>query len=147
MSDNYEEIPDSEPMIVMEAAAEYYTPFQNVYVSRRGVDPHFVIDLMELYHFTKQEMAHLTDISTKTLDRNLQSGPKFQGLQSDRLLQLAELFHEGVDVFGSKDKFLKWLNAKIPALGNTAPKEWLDTHRGIMLISDELGRIKHGIFA
>ncbi len=136
-----------ESMIVKEAAAEYYTPFQKVHVSRRGVDPKFVIDLMELYHFSKQEIAHLADISTKTLERNLQSGKKFQGLQSDRLLQLAELYKEGVDVFGSKEKFINWLNAQIPALGNTAPKEWLDTHQGITLISDELGRIKHGIFA
>ncbi len=135
------------PSKVGEAAVAYDTPVKKIHLSRSGLSTHFVVDLMESYQFSKQETSRLADISTKTLERHLQSGKMFTGLQSDRLLELAELYQEGMAVFGSKEKFLKWLNAKIPALGNTAPKEWLDTHHGIAMISDELGRIQHGIFA
>ncbi len=138
-----------EPTIdkVEEAAIAYNSPSRRVHISRHGLSTNFVIDLMESYHFSKQETSRLADISTKTLERHLQSGKMFTGLQSDRLLELADLYNEGIDVFGNQEKFIKWLNAKIPALGNTAPKDWLDTHQGIVMISDELGRIKHGIFA
>ncbi len=147
MSKIYKTPKDPKPSMVMEAAAVYHSPVQKIQKTRDGLEPEFVVDLMELYRFSKQEASRLADISTKTLERHLQSGKKFQGLQSDRLLELAELYAEGLEVFGSKDKFLKWLNSEIPALGNTFPKEWLDTHLGITLVSDELGRIKHGIFA
>lgn len=132
---------------VEEVTAAYYSPLKKVSISRNGLSTDFVLDLMKSYDFSKQETSRLADISTKTLERHLQSGKMFVGLQSDRLLELAELYQEGIDVFGKREKFIKWLNAKIPALGNTAPKEWLDTHHGIMMISDELGKIKHGIFA
>jgi putative toxin-antitoxin system antitoxin component (TIGR02293 family) len=132
---------------VEEVVAAYYSPLKKVSISRNGLSIEFVIDLMQSYDFSKQETSRLADISTKTLERHLQSGKMFVGLQSDRLLELAELYQGGIEVFGARDKFIKWLNAKIPALRNTAPKEWLDTHHGITMISDELGKIKHGIFA
>ncbi|MFT6866667.1 MAG: putative toxin-antitoxin system antitoxin component (TIGR02293 family) [Cyclobacteriaceae bacterium] len=139
--------PSSFPSKVEEAAMAYDTPVKKILLSRSGLSTHFVLDLMASYQFSKQEISRLANISTKTLERHLQSGRMFSGLQSDRLLELAELYHEGIALFGSREKFLKWLNAKIPALGDTAPKEWLDTHHGIAMISDELGRIQHGIFA
>ncbi|MCV9387280.1 type II RES/Xre toxin-antitoxin system antitoxin [Reichenbachiella ulvae] len=132
---------------VEEAAISYDTPTKKIELSRQGVSPEFVLDLMTVYQFSKQEASRLTDISSKTLDRHIQSGKFFTGLQSDRILELAELFHEGLDVFGSQEKFLRWLSSSLPALGNTRPKDWLDTHHGIQMITDELGRIKHGIFA
>ncbi len=139
--------PDPEVSMVAEAAAAYDTPQKKVYYSREGIDPDFVLDLMASYQFSKQMISRLTDISTKTLDRHFHSGKAFTGLQSDRLLELAELYNEGIRTFGAQTKFLKWLDSRLPALGDTAPKEWLDTHHGIQMISDELGRIRHGIFA
>ena len=139
--------PDTTPSKVEEAAMTYNTPVKKVALSRKGLSPDFVLDLMQSYQFSKQEASKLTDISAKTLDRHFQSGKNFTGLQSDRLLELAELYLAGIEVFGTRDKFLKWLNAETPALGHSAPKEWLDTHEGISMIADELGRIKHGIFA
>lgn len=137
-----------ESMQFNEAAAIYHrSPDTAIRLSRMGVEPEFVVDLMDAYRFSKQEASYLANISTKTLDRHLQSGKSFKGLQSDRFLELAELMHQGVNTFGSKEKFVQWLNSKIPALNNAMPREWLDTHKGIELIEDELGRIRHGIFA
>ena len=133
--------------LVREAAVAYNTPIKKIQLSRVGIAPDFVVDLMSSYHFSKVETARLTDISAKTLDRHIQSGKNFTGLQSDRLIDLADLYMEGLDAFGSNAKFIQWLNAKTAALGNTTPKSWLDTQRGISLISDQIGRIKHGIFA
>lgn len=140
-------MPEAELSTVAEAAEAYNSPVMKVYISRSGVSAEFVLDLMRSYGLDKVSISRLADVSSKTLDRYLISGQRFSGLQADRLLELADLFNEGVGVFGNPEKFRRWLHSKIPALNNTAPMEWLDTHEGITLISNELGRIKYGIFA
>lgn len=146
MSKNYAKEKDL-PSTVSEAAIAYHTPYQKVSLARHGVTISFVKDLLEKYNFSKQELSQLIDISPKTLDRHLQSGKLFSGLQAERLLRLAELFQQGKEVFGKEEKFLKWINSEVIALQNTKPISWLDTQQGIDLISDEMGRIQHGIFA
>ncbi len=132
---------------VAEMAAIYHTPFVRASIARTGISTSFVLDLMHLLGFKKQETALLIDISPKTLDRHLKMEKPFTGLQSDRLLELAELYQKGENVFGNNQKFLRWLNSTLPALNNTPPREWLDTQQGIKAIMNELGRIQHGIFA
>lgn len=135
------------PSRVSEMVAEYQTPFQKAAMARHGISTAFVTDLMKSLEINKAETARLIDISPKTLDRHLQGGRLFKGLQSDRILELADLYNQGIEVFGNKQKLLKWLTSNSPALGNTTPREWLDTQQGIEAVSHELGRIKHGIFA
>jgi uncharacterized protein (DUF2384 family) len=49
--------------------------------------------------------------------------------------------------FGSEENFHTWMETKSIPLGGVKPKGLLDTTYGINLITDELGRIEHGIFA
>ncbi|MEM7548733.1 MAG: antitoxin Xre/MbcA/ParS toxin-binding domain-containing protein [Bacteroidota bacterium] len=135
------------PSSVSDVAVAYGNPFKSAGMARNGVAPMLVMDLMDQFKFTKQETAELIDVSSKTLDRHFKAGRAFRGLQSDRILELGNLYNQGVEVFGSQNKFLKWLDSKLPALGNTSPREWLDTQLGIEAISDEIGRIKYGLFA
>ncbi|MCF6353375.1 MAG: DUF2384 domain-containing protein [Cyclobacteriaceae bacterium] len=132
---------------VAEMQAVYQTPFSFAQIARAGVTTSFIFDLMNLLGLKKQETASLIDISTKTFDRHLKTAKPFTGLQSDRILELAELHQKGEQVFGNNAKFLLWLNSPIAVLNNTAPREWLDTQQGIKIIMTELGRIEHGIFA
>ena len=135
------------PETVAEMGVVYHTPFSRAQIARSGIATTFLLDLMKLFDFKKQETATLIDISTKTLDRHLKMNKPFTGLQSDRILELAELYRRGEEVFGNNEKFIKWLDSKLAVLKNTTPKEWLDTQQGIKAIMIELGRIKHGIFA
>ena len=52
-----------------------------------------------------------------------------------------ELLNRGVEVFGSKDIYLKWLHQKNKAYGNKAPSEFTDKE-----INDMLYRIEHGVY-
>lgn len=132
---------------VSDVAVAYGNPYKTASISRNGIAPMLVLDLMNQFKFTKQETAELIDVSSKTLDRHFKAGRAFKGLQSDRILELSNLYNQGIEVFGDRKKFLKWLDSKLPALGNTSPREWLDTQQGIEAISDEIGRIKYGLFA
>jgi uncharacterized protein (DUF2384 family) len=48
---------------------------------------------------------------------------------------------------GTLSAFRKWMDTPLLPFGNKKPKELLDTLLGIRLITEELGRIEHGIFA
>jgi len=143
----YQNHENKTPSTVAELGAVYSSPFSGALIARSGIATSFVLDLMNLLGFKKYETASLISISPKTLDRHLKMGKPFKGLQSDRILELAELHQKGEHVFGSNKKFLKWLDSNLPALNNTSPREWLDTQQGIRAIMLELGRIEHGIFA
>ncbi len=65
---------------------------------------------------------------------------------AERALALAQLYARGFEVMG-KERFLRWMDQYHMALGKKKPKQLLDTHFGIQLLLDELGRIEHGLLA
>lgn len=65
---------------------------------------------------------------------------------SERLLFLLRIFIQGILVFGSLEKTRAWLDKYNPVLEGK-PKDLIDTITGCQKVSDELGRIEHGILA
>ncbi len=148
MTDRKKYQKNSQPLnSVSDIQVAYQSSFHMATLSRAGVSVYFTRELLNNLQLTKQDLSSFIDISPKTLDRHYKSGLPFGGLQADRLLQLAALYNQGEALFAGKEKFILWLNSSFPALGNTKPKDWLDTQKGIEAISDELGKIEHGIFA
>jgi uncharacterized protein (DUF2384 family) len=54
---------------------------------------------------------------------------------------------KGQEVFGKKSLFFSWLNEPNIALGMVLPSKLLESSWGLKLLSNELSRIEHGIFA
>jgi len=73
----------------------------------------------------------------KTLDRNL----------SIKLLEITKLFLHGVEVFGERSNFFKWLNLPNHALGGMQPTELIEIPEGVSKIHNILGRIEHGVYS
>ncbi len=59
---------------------------------------------------------------------------------------LVRIIARAVEVLGSSEKALRWLNAPIPVLGNQTPVSLLESPEGIARVEDALGRIQHGIW-
>lgn len=97
--------------------------------------------------FTLQEWANFLQISERTIQRNQKEKKAFQPAQSERIIEIAMLYQYGVEVFGDKENFNTWLNAKSIALGGRVPRELLDTRWGLGMVRDELGRIEQGVLA
>ncbi len=113
---------------------------------RMGI-PYSLFNLIQDYTpFTENDWANILDISTKSLQRYKQA-PKhyFRPLQSEKIIEMAEVTREGLDVFGDMDKFKLWLNTPNYALGNLLPIELLRDSYGKELVVGELTRINHGI--
>jgi len=66
---------------------------------------------------------------------------------SDRVLQIATLYQQGIELFGSATAFKDWMNNAIIALGSKKPIDFMDNGTGIAIIHDLLGRIEHGVYS
>lgn len=108
-----------------------------------------VFDLLkQVMPFSEEEWADFLHVSIRTLQRNRQSKDfHFKPVQSERIMELAEVTKFGEEVFESSEKFYSWLNEPSFALGNQRPAELLRNSYGKELVMDELNRIEHGIFA
>lgn len=113
---------------------------------RTGVQKQSLEKLMHITGFTAIEMAALVRTTDRTL-RRYSSTEVLQPDISERVVEIARLYSRGEEVFGSLNAFKTWMNSPVMALGNKKPREFLDTSIGIEVLTEELGRIEHGIFA
>lgn len=96
--------------------------------------------------FSEGDWAAVLGISTKSLLRHKQTSKQFKPLQSEKIIEMAEVTNIGTQVLGSFEKFKLWLNTPSIALGNMNPIELLRDSYGKEMVVDELTRIEHGIF-
>lgn len=146
-SADYTQEPKMQPLLVKEPGGAYYPQsFDLIRLSRKGILKKYLLELAEKLSFSMNELAGILHVSERTLQRYHQEDTLASDT-SERALLLAQLYRKGIDVFGSSENFNDWLRTPLPAFQQQAPLDFLDTAFGFQLISDELGRIEHGVFA
>lgn len=96
--------------------------------------------------FTQNFWAETLGISTKSLNRYKQSNKKFKPLQSEKIIELAEVLNIGKKVFDNDEDFKIWLNTPSIALGHNKPIDLIKNSYGKELVVTELTNIDQGIF-
>lgn len=97
--------------------------------------------------FTQQEWAEILHISERTLQRYAKANSNFPFSVVDRILQIDKVVKKGVHVFGSLDKFIRWIRDNPTMLEGRLSIHSLASFEGINMVLTQLGRIEHGIFA
>jgi putative toxin-antitoxin system antitoxin component (TIGR02293 family) len=113
---------------------------------RAGI-PYSLFDLIKHYTpFSEEDWANILDISAKSLQR-YKSAPNhyFRSLQSQKIIEMAEVTKAGLDVFGDMDKLKLWLNTPNFSLGRLKPIDLLKDSYGKEMVIGELTRTNHGI--
>jgi len=59
---------------------------------------------------------------------------------------VADVTARAVEVFGTREKALRWLRSPVRALGDQTPISLLNTPEGMAQVEDVLGRIEHGVW-
>lgn len=118
-----------------------------VLVIRKGIPYSFFNLIQHNTPFNESDWANFLDISAKSLQRYRQSSKSFKPNQSEKIIEMAEVTHVGVDVFGDMEKFRLWLHTPNYALGNLKPMELLKDSYGKEMVISELTRINYGILA
>ena len=90
-------------------------------------------------------LSKIVQISRRTLDRRRITG-RLATDESERIVQVAQVYDMAVDVFGNPQKAERWLKKPARGLGGKIPLEYSDTHLGAQEVINLLGRIMHGVF-
>lgn len=115
--------------------------------TRKGLPYKSLRRAQNVMPFSTQEWAKILHVSTRSIDRLKKENKKLNSTQTEKLIEVTLLYDYGVDVFGTSDKFSKWLNRTNIALGGVEPKSILDTNQGIKAVKSELSKIEYGVLA
>lgn len=115
---------------------------------KEGLPYKIFSQIQAFVRFPDSEWAEFLDISLKSLQRYSQDDAfRFKSIHSEKILEIAEVTQFGIEVFGSFEKFEKWLHFPSYALGGYKPVELIADSYGKELVMAELNAIEHGIFA
>jgi putative toxin-antitoxin system antitoxin component (TIGR02293 family) len=123
------------------------SPFDFISIASKGLNSNAIVHFNAYFDLSQNFTAALLNISEPTLYRLLKSKQDLKRNSSVQLLEAADLFLYGIEVFESKDNFFKWLHLPNTALGGIEPQELIEIPDGISKVRDILGRIEHGIFS
>ena len=66
--------------------------------------------------------------------------------RASMLEPLVRVVARAVEVLGSSEKALRWMNAPVRSLGDQTPMSLLASPEGMTQVEDALGRIEHGVW-
>lgn len=112
---------------------------------RSGIPYSFFSLIQRISPFNDEDWADYLNISTKSLHRYKERERPFKPIQTEKIIEMAEVTNMGLDVFGSMEKFKLWLETPNYALGNLKPIDLLKDSYGKELVISELTRINYGI--
>lgn len=114
--------------------------------AREGIPFAQFLNIAQASPFTITEWSNYLHVSERTMQRYKKEKRTFDTLQSEKILHITLLYNTGTELFGSHEKFNKWLETDNLVL-HCKPKDLLDSMFGIGMLRDELTRIEHGILA
>jgi uncharacterized protein (DUF2384 family) len=59
---------------------------------------------------------------------------------------IVEVTARAMEVFGTREKALRWLNSPVRSLGDQTPLSLLTTLEGVARVEDTLGQVEHGVW-
>lgn len=132
--------------MVREAAVAYKASneMQLVKTARSGISKQTLINISKLSGLSIKEMAGLLPVSLRTIQR-YKDDDILEPAVSERVLHIAEVLAKAIEVFDTPEDLQNWLHTPSVALGRQTPISLLDTSFGARLVTDQLGRIEHGI--
>ena len=59
---------------------------------------------------------------------------------------IVDVTARAIEVFGTRERALRWLKTPVPSLGDQTPLSLLNSPEGVALVQDTLGRVEHGVW-
>lgn len=113
---------------------------------KKGLSKKTLDKTMQMMDFSLYDMSNVLHISERTL-RRYDDSTLLNTEQSERIVELNQLYTYGAEVFDTLKNFKLWIDSPVLALGNKKPKEFLDTSLGISILKNILGRIEYGVYS
>ncbi len=124
-------------------ALEWTTAVEAV---KKGIPSGLLRKLADQLQLGLSELAILLHLPTRTLHRRLQVG-RLSLDESERLLAIAKIFQQAIEILGSEAKAIHWLKSPIRALDGKTPLECAETQIGLREVEDVLTRIADVVYS
>ena len=59
---------------------------------------------------------------------------------------LVDVTSRAIEVFGTREKAMRWLRTPVRSLGNNTPMSLLQNSEGFVRVQDMLGQVEHGVW-
>jgi len=112
-----------------------------------GVSSQFFFTLTEESPFSLTDWCHVTNIPYRTLQRYQKDNTMLKPIYTEKIFEFVEVVQKGIEVFGSSEKFERWLYKPKFIFSDKRPIDLLSSSFGKELVMTELTHIEHGIFA
>nr|WKN40290.1 DUF2384 domain-containing protein [Tunicatimonas sp. TK19036] len=116
-------------------------------LSKTGLPIKALKHLQKKLQISNREMSELVGMSESTLQRRYRSNQRLSELESQTVLQLAELWSQGMAIFQEEADLRTWLRSEVTALGDQQPLALLATPLGRFHVQEVLLRLEWGIFS
>ncbi|MEM7550610.1 MAG: antitoxin Xre/MbcA/ParS toxin-binding domain-containing protein [Bacteroidota bacterium] len=142
---NYEELSDFlKSKSLVEEPFTTYGQVQNI--TFLGFPANVLSLLAEKLKFTNMEIQTIMGMSQSTFSRRI-SSERLSKEESERFLQIANIYKKGMEVFENESDFSLWLKTKNPSLADKEPIDMLSSLIGITEVEESLLQIEHGIYS
>lgn len=128
--------------------SEVITTFDIIKLTRNGIKASFAKKLIRDIHINQEEFAKYLGIKIRTLSRRFEKpSEKMNSEESEKVIRMARIFLESLDIFKDMQKVATWLKRPNRTLGELAPISYLDSDIGAEEVMAVLGRIKDGVYS
>jgi putative toxin-antitoxin system antitoxin component (TIGR02293 family) len=91
----------------------------------------------------KQLVGAMIAESGASTARPYSDGANLALLESDPIVNVLA---RPIEIFGTREKALRWLRTPVRSLGDKTPISLLNTTEGLARVQDTLGRVEHGVW-
>ncbi|SAK89111.1 antitoxin [Caballeronia catudaia] len=124
------------------------TPLQAHDVVTRGLPVALARDMIDEYGVVSREALLLAiGVSERTLQRGKDESRLLDSNATDRLLRLASITEQSIDVLGSKEAAEQWLSQPAIGLDQRRPIDLLQSSEGAELVKTLLTRMDYGVYS
>jgi len=124
------------------------TPLQTHDIVTEGLPVVLARDLMDAYDVVEREaLLKAIGVSERTLVRGRDETKLLDTNAADRLIRLASITEQAIDVLGTKDAAERWLITPAIGLDQRRPIDLLQSSEGADLVRTLLTRMDYGVYS
>jgi putative toxin-antitoxin system antitoxin component (TIGR02293 family) len=136
--------------VLMSASAEkpesQMTSLEKMEATRAGISKKELERLKLKAALDYDQLAYILGVARATLI-NKKGSERFSPMLSEKIMNLADIYSYGYEVFGDQQEFNKWIFQPIAALGGKSPYDLLDNQYGREEVKNVIGRIDYGVYS
>lgn len=139
-----------EPSAILTVASKMpenkLSSFEKMKVVRDGISKKDLESLKSKTDMDYTALAKTLSVTRATLI-NKKKNEKFNLSLSEKILDIADLYSYGFEVFDDEKSFKDWMNTPNQALGQKVPFDLIDNQFGREEVRNIIGRIDYGVYS